>query len=54
MATNKDIDTLQSQSLALLLQIKSGLINIDQAIALHTASMDEEVVERVERKLSGL
>lgn len=54
MATNKDIDTLQSQSLVLMLQVKEGVMTIEQAIAMHVATMDEAIVERVEKKLGEL
>ena len=54
MASNKDIDTFQAQHLAMMLQIKYGLITIDQAIAIHKSAMDAEVAQRVMDELKGL
>ena len=52
MASNKDIDTFQAQNLALMLQVKAGVLTLDQAIALQKAAMDEAVIARVEKQLS--
>ena len=52
MASNKDIDTFQAQNLALMLQVKAGILTIDQAIALQKAAMDEAIVSRVEKQLN--
>lgn len=53
MASNKDIDTFQAQNLTLLLQIKTKVLTIEQAIAMQKAAMDEQVIARVEKQLQA-
>ena len=54
MATNKDIDTFQSQFLVTLIQVRQGLLTLDQAIAAHQATMDPVVAQRVTEQLAPL
>ena len=54
MASNKDIDTFQAQQLVVLTQIKKGTLTIDQALAMHKATMDKSVIERVQEELAAL
>ena len=53
MATNKDIDTFQSQFLVTLIQVRHGLITLEQAIAAHKATMDPVVAKRVADQLEA-
>ena len=54
MASNKDIDTFQAQYLAMMIQVREGLLTIEQAIAIHTAAMDKDVASRVISELKDL
>ena len=54
MATNKDIDTFQSQFLVTLVQVRHGLMTLDQAIAAHKATMDPAIAKRVIDQLADI